>query len=246
MLRAMSGAALILVVVMGMAADAAWGQAAPIDRSGSRNAREKQKDAQVEFNRRNATVKAITARIRADFEQRDEWIKGQADLKAAQAAYEGARKPVLAALAAKPEYKKAAEARDKAEAEREALKNSRAQDRLYEAAQKALDANLLVVKMENDALAADPKVQQTKQQLASAQAVVSGLNKQLEQELETNAEWVEAKKAAEEQQLLVAQATQELQQATKAEADQARAQAESQRQQRRSSSRSGGGGARRY
>lgn len=245
MLRAMSGAALALTMVVGMAADVARGQAVtPIDRSGSRMAREKQKDAQIEFNRLNATVKAITARIRADFEQRDEWIKGQADLKAAQAAYEAARKPVLAALAAKPEYKKALAAREKAEAEREAAKDSRSTEKLYEAAGKAIDANLVVVKMENDALAADPKVQQAEKNLDAAQAVVAGLKKQLEQELETNVEWVEAKKLAEEQQLLVAQATQELQEATKREAEAARAQAESQRQQRRSSSRSGGG--RRY
>ena len=42
------------------------------------------------------------------------------EVAAAQAAYEGARKPVLAALAAKPEYKKALAAKEKADAEREA------------------------------------------------------------------------------------------------------------------------------
>ena len=233
--------AAVVVAVLTMAAELSWGQTAtPIDRSASRAARQKQSEAQVEFNRRNVAVKAITARIRADFEQRDEWVKAQADLKKAQADHEAARKPVLAALEAKPAYKEAMAAKQKAEAEREALKNSRTTDKLYEAAQKAFDANLAVTKMENDALAADPKVQHTKARLATAQEVVSALTKQLEQELESNAEWVEAKKYSEEAQLLVAQATKELQEATKREAEQARSQAESARQSRRSSRSSGG------
>jgi hypothetical protein len=237
-------AALVLAAVVGLCATAetALAQATPIDRSGSREARKRQQEAQVEFNRRNTTVKALTARIRADFEQRDAWIKAQADLKAAQAAHEAARRPVLARLAAKPEFKKAMEAKQKAEAERDALRNSRSSDKLYEAAQKAIDANFALIKMENDALAADPKVQQTKQVLDAAEATVAALNEQLEQEMHSNAEWVEAKKYAEEAQLMVAQATKELQEASRREAEQARAQAEQARQSRRSSSGRGGRG----
>lgn len=242
MLRAMRGAALVLTAVLTLAADVALAQTAPpIDRTASREARKRQQDAQIEFNRRNATVKAIESRIRSAFEQRDEWIKGQADLKAAQAALEAAKKPVLAKLTAKPEYKKAIEAREKADAERESLRNSRATDKLYAAAQKAIDANFAVVQLENEALAADPNVQQAQKQLSAAESLVSALNQQLQQELETNAEWVEAKKLAEEQQLLLAQATKDMQDATKREADQIRSQQESARQQRRSSSSSRGG-----
>lgn len=236
MLRTLSCAAVLVAIV---ASDLARAQTTPIDRTASREARKKQSEAQLEFNRRNATVKAITARIRADFERRDEWVKAQADLKQAQANYEAARKPVLAAMEAKPAYKEALAAKQKADAERDALRNTRATDKLYQAAQKALDANIALTKMESDALAADPKVQQTKTQLAAAQAAVSELTKQLEQEMESNAEWVEAKKYAEEAQLMIAQASKELQEATKREAEQARSQAESARQSRRSS-RSGG------
>jgi hypothetical protein len=237
MLRAMSYAVVSLAVVVGLA-DVAAAQTTPIDRTASRQARERQRDAQLEFNRRNATVRAITARMKADFEQRNEWIKAQADLKAAQAAHEAARKPVLAALAKKPEYRKALEAKQKAEAERDALAttNSRSSDKLYEAAGKAIDANFIVVKMENDALAADPNVQQTLKQLNAAQDAVAALNKQFEQELETSLEWVEAKKLAEESQLVVAEATKALQDATKQEAEQMRQQRESARQSRRGSS----------
>ena len=97
------------------------------------------------------------------------------------------------------------------------------------------------MQLENEALAADPNVQQAQKQLSAAESLVSALNQQLQQELETNAEWVEAKKLAEEQQLLLAQATKDMQDATKREADQIRSQQESARQQRRSSASSRGG-----
>lgn len=243
MLRALRGAALALTAVLALttaAADALAQVGTTIDRTASREARKRQQEAQIEFTRRNATVKAIEARIRSAFEQRDEWIKARADLKAAQAALEAAKKPVMAKLAAKPEYRKAVEAQQKAEAERDALRNSRATDKLYAAAQKAIDANFAVVQMENAALAADPKVQEAQKRLDAAEALAAALNQQLQQELETNAEWVEAKKFAEEQQLLLAQATKDTQEATKREAEQIRAQQEAARQQRRSSSSSRG------
>lgn len=234
MMQSMRYAALVLAAVVAMA-DVASAQTTPIDRTASREARQRQQEAQVEFNRRNAAVKAITARIKTAFEQREAWINAQAELKAARAALEAARQPVLARLAAKPEYKKALEAREKAEAERDALKNSRSSEKLYEAAGRAIDANFVVVKMENDALAADPKVQQAQKQLDAAEAMVSALNQQLEQELESNLQWVEAKRFAEEAQLMVAQATKEFQEATKSEAEQIRSQRESRRQSGRSS-----------
>ncbi len=230
--------AMALVLLSGAPAE---GQA--VDRSGSRMAREKQREAQVEFNRRNSTLHGIQARLKAEFESRDEWVRAQADLKKAQADYEAAKKPVMDALAKKPDYQKAAQAKQKAEAERDALKDARnAADKLYDAATRVMDANLIITKLENDALAADPKVQAAKKQLAEAQAAVTALNKQFQDEIQGNAEWAEARKLTDDAQIILAQATKEVTEATKREAEQIRSQQESQRNQRRSSRSSSGRG----
>ena len=197
----------------------------PVDRSGSTEAKKKITAGEAEMKRAQQALADVVAKLRTDFEAGQDWQTAAAAQKQAQAEYEAARKPVVDATKKKPQFLNAE--KEKAEAEKE-LNELRAKNVIGEPILKAVnkqsDAANLMMKLENDALNADPKVVDTRKKLADANTALAALKKQFDGSLAGDTNWQEAKKGVDMAQEQVVLAQKELKEAIarEKEADKAR------------------------
>ena len=184
--------------------------------TGAQDARKRLTDAQKELTKAQAALTAATAKVKAEFQKSDDWTKAQGEVKQAQQDLEAARKAVSESLKAKPEYQKALAEKKKADDEKEALRAEGAStEKIMDAATRALAANAAVVKLETDAVAADPKAAEAKKRLADATAIFTALQKQLELSLKTNPDLEQPRKDVETATERVKQAAKDLAEARK-------------------------------
>src|SRR5687768_15331227 len=197
------------------------------------------KEAELEVTKIRSEMTKMKARVAQKFEGKEEWETAQKNLKAAEAAHEQARKRALAKLYASPEYKAAKDKLLKAEQLIASIgaKDGSSKD-MDKAQQDRLDAGLAVRKMETEALRADPKIAETKDQEDEAKKTWEALQDELKEALELDADYVAA-----QQQLETAQAQVDTMKAQLAQ--QAASERQMRRQQQesmRNSGRSGRGG----
>ena len=206
----------------------------PVDRTRSQEAKKKVTAAEADVKKAQQSVAEVVAKLRADFEAGQDWQNATAAQKQAQADYEAARKPVVEAVKKKPAYQNAERA--KAEAEKE-LADLRARNVIGEAILKAVnkqaDATSEMMKVENEALNAEPKVVDARKKLAEANTAVAALRKQFDGSLASDTGWQEAKKGVDTAQEQVALASKELKDALQQEKDADKARQEQIRQTRR-------------
>jgi hypothetical protein len=206
----------------------------PVDRTGSIEARKKVQAAQADVTKAQASLNEVVGKLRTDFEAGKDWQDAQAAQKQAQAEFDAARKPVIETV--KKNFKYQSAEKEKAEAEKQ-LADLRARnvvgDAILKAVNKQADATSDMMKMENEALNADPKVVEARRKLAEATAAVIALKKQFDSSLSTDAGWQENKKAVDMAQEQVATANKELKDALAREKDADKARQDQIRQSRR-------------
>jgi len=206
----------------------------PVDRTGSTEAKKKITAAQADVTTAQKALAEVVAKLRADFEAGQDWQTASAAQKQAQADYDAARKPVIEAAKKKSNYQSAE--KEKAEAEK-SLADLRTRNVIGEPILKAVnrqaDATNEMMKLENEALNADPKVVETRKALAEANAAVVALKKQFDTSLAADTGWQEAKKGVDTAQEQVATANKELKEALAREKDADKARQEQIKQTRR-------------
>ena len=183
---------LILCVALPLSAQTINRQRDPGDRADS-IARSQQAAARSQMEA--ARLKVVSA-----FEASPEWTAAQTDLKQLQTAHDEAAKPVLAALKEKPEYQKAVAAQEAARADvaTHQEKPQATPEQLTAPATAALEASSEVTKLEQDALAADPKVTELKAKLTEATARIQQLTAQRDAAVLADADWQAAKRQHDE------------------------------------------------
>ena len=192
----------------------------PVDRSGSIQARKKITDAQADVTKAQAALAEVVSKLRTDFEAGKDWQDAQAALKQAQMEFEAAKKPVIEAVKKNFKYQTAEKEKIAAEKELADLRtNNVIGDPILKAVNKQADAISEMMKMENDAMNADPKVVEARKKLAEATTAVALLKKQFDSSVGTDAGWQENKKAVDMAQEQVATAQKELKEALAREKD---------------------------
>jgi hypothetical protein len=206
----------------------------PVDRTGSTEAKKKVTANEAEVKKAQATLAEVVAKLRSDFEAGQDWQNAQTAQKEAQAEFDVARKPVVEAVKKKPNYQSAERARTEAEKE---LADLRAKNVIGEAILKAVnkqaDASTEMMKIENEALNAEPKVVDARKKVAEANAAVAALKKQFDTSLAADTGWQEAKKGVDTAQEQVVLANKELKDALAREKDADKARQEQIRAARR-------------
>jgi chromosome segregation ATPase len=202
------------------------------------------KDAEADVAKIRGEMNKIKAKLAVKFEGKEDWETAKTNLKKAENEYEASRKKAMAKLYASPDYKAAKDKQLKAEQAITANQAgaAKADARALERAQQdRLDAGLALRKLETDALAADPKIAESKEKLAEAKNGWDALQDELKEALEQDPDYVAAKTEMEQAQAQVDQMKASLAQQAAAERESRRQQLEAQRQSRQPT-RSGGGG----
>ncbi|MGE5608567.1 MAG: hypothetical protein ACM359_04895 [Bacillota bacterium] len=182
-------------------------------------ARKRLTEAQTELKKAKAELDKAVGKLRAEFRKGDEWTKAQADQKQAQQELEACRKAVLENLKSKPEYQKAVAEKTKAEATRVQLREQEAPpDKMVDALNNAMATAAAVTKLENDAIAADPKASDAKKRLAEATDTLDGLEKQFLESVKANPDLETARAAVKTAEEQVTQAQTSLKDTAKQEA----------------------------
>jgi chromosome segregation ATPase len=165
--------------------------------------RKQKQDADAEVARVQKEVTRIKGRIQAKYETKDEWETAKANLKSAEAAYEGARKKAVQKLHTSPEYKAAKDKQLKSEQALQALQvDAKANPKnLDKAHQDRLEAGVALRNLESAAMAGEPKVAETKAALAEAKKAWEALQDELKEALQQDPEYLAA-----QEQLAQAQA----------------------------------------
>ena len=203
------------------------------------------KEADAEVARIQKELTKIKSRIQAKYETKEDWETAKNNLKAAETAYESARKKAVAKLYASPEYKAAKDKQLKAEQSMQELQgNAKANPKDLEKAQAdRLEAGIAVRNQETAALTSDPKVAEAKSKLDEAKKAWNALQDEVKEALKQDPEYLAGQEQLKAAQANSEQMKQAVAQAAAAERDARRAAAESQRNSRGSSggrSRSGG------
>jgi len=231
------GALVILIAVRAMAQTQTPTQSQlppPVDRTGSTEANKKIAAAKAEVTKAQAALTEVVTKLRTDFEAGQDFQTAQMVQKQAQAEYDAARKPVVEAVKKKLNYQNAE--KEKAEAEKE-LADLRTKNVIGEpilkAVNKQADATAEMMKLEGEALNADPKVVEARKKLAEANTALAMLKKQFDSSLSADTGWQEAKKGVDTAQEQVVTAQKELKEALAREKDADKARQEQIRQTRR-------------
>jgi len=206
----------------------------PVDRTGSIEARKKITAAQSDVTKAQSALAEVVSKLRADFEAGKDWQDATAALKQAQMEFDAAKKPVIEAVKKNFKYQQAE--RDKAEAEKE-LADLRARnvigDPILKAVNKQADATSDMMKMENEAMSADPKVVEARKKVSEASMAVALLKKQFDSSLGADAGWQDAKKGVDAAQEQIGTAQKELKEALAREKEADKQRQEQIRQNRR-------------
>lgn len=167
-------------------------------------------DAQAAVNDDRAKIAQIRARVATAFESKEDWIAAKKAVVDAQAHYEAAMKPLMAALQANPDYQKLVANRKAAQLKLDALKaQSKATDsesqkeqdaELSEAAGEVLTSGYAMNKMEADAKEGDGNLGMAKEELLDSKKAMDALQAQVTAVLQVDPEYI-----AEQQNLTTAQ-----------------------------------------
>lgn len=158
-------------------------------------AQQKLKEASAALMKANGAFGRISGTLRKTLESSQEWIDANKELTTARAANDTAHAAVVAKLQASSDYAAAVQAKQKAEAGKDAIvKDSAAtpQQRM-DAANSVMEAGKKVTALEVAAAASDPKCVEAKKQLADASAKMLKLTTDFETTLKDKPEWQSAK-----------------------------------------------------
>jgi len=162
----------------------------------------------AEQNAAKTQMEAAKLKIEKAFEASPDWIEAQTQLKQAQTELETASKPILDDLKSKPEYEQAVQRQSDAKAQVAANQqnpSTATPAKLTTPATQALDAADDVTKMEEAAIAADPKAAELKAKVATAGAKLNALTQQRDAAVLADPEWIAAKKAHDQAAVTAAQ-----------------------------------------
>ena len=193
-------------------------------------------DAQAGVTQANQQISQLRAKTETKFADEPEWIAAKKNLADAQAAYDAAIKPVIAALHSDPEYARLATERKAAQASLDAAKGGKsvgddavastattaaddqkpAVDPTEQAAATVLNDGYAMNKMESEAKANDPKVAEAKQKLDEAKKAMETLRLQVDAALQTDPAYTAAQAQLATAQQQLGQARTQLAQAEKA------------------------------
>jgi hypothetical protein len=154
--------------------------------------------AQLALNSVNKSLKDIQDKLQAAFEAKPEWVKSVKDVGSAKDALGALTKTAKDKLASSPGYVLAKSHSDNAEAQLAAARDSGNSSAIATWATAKLDAAAKVTKMENDALAKDPKIQSAQESLKTAKATLDALHAQFMASLSDNTDWAAAKAKADD------------------------------------------------
>jgi chromosome segregation ATPase len=126
----------------------------------------------------------------------------QAALRQAQSDYDAATAPILEEVRSTPQYEAALDAKKSAAQHVEDLQNESPpdQDQITQAARAVLDKGQVLTKMQNAALASDPKITSLKANLDAANQKLLKLRYDLDESIKTNPQVMAARKELEEAQ----------------------------------------------
>lgn len=200
------------------------------------------KEAEAEVTRIRVDMTKIKARTQAKYESKEEWETAKKELKDAETGYQSARKKALAKLNGNPQHKAATAKALKADQMLKELQaNPKANPKeIDKAQQERLEAGVALRNMETRAMAADPKVAETKQKLADAKKAWDALQDEVKETLAQDPEYVAAQDMLVQAQANVEQMKISLAQTAAGEREARRAASQSQRGSR-TPPRSGGG-----
>lgn len=153
----------------------------------------------------------IEDELRQDFEKDPEWQEAQKAQEQAQAEHDAARQAALEKVYEMPEYKTALDKKFAAESALHNLTASGSEvepEQLQAASNALMEATGAVRKLEDDALAADPAVAESKQKLADANAALNELRKKFKESLELNADYLDQSDRVEDLKFKLAEARQ--------------------------------------
>jgi len=205
----------------------------PVDRSGSIQARKNLATAKTDVDKAQAALTEVVNKLRADFENGDEWKEAAAAQKEAQTQHDALRKPIVEAVKKTPAYLKAETDKRKAEEE---IANYRLSgtsgDPVIAAANKRVAAVTEMNRIEDQALDANPKFVEWKKKLDEANAQVNALKRKFDTSLATDMAYMEARKAVDTAKEQHVQAQKSLTQALASEAEAEKARREAIRQSR--------------
>jgi len=167
-------------------------------------------DAVTAVNQARSQLAQARAKVSSTFETKDDWIAAKKALIAAQAHYDAALKPVLAALQANPDYQKLLDHRKAAQASLQAMQSQpraadtedqKAQDeQLNQAAGDVVNDGYALNKMEEDARNSDGDLGTAKEELTDAKKTMDDLQAQVTAVLQVDPDYLAA-----QQQLTSAQ-----------------------------------------
>jgi chromosome segregation ATPase len=173
-------------------------------------------DAAVAVNQIKSQIALIRGKVSATFETKDDWVAAKKALADAQAHYDAALKPVMAALQANPDYLKLQAHRKAAQENLDAMRSQprpsdssdqKAQDdQLSQAAGDVLTDGFAMNKMEVDARNSDGDLGTAKEELTDAKKTMEDLQGQVTAVLQTDPDYQAAQQqlTAAEQQLAAA------------------------------------------
>jgi hypothetical protein len=190
--------------------------------------RRQKQEADAEVARLQKEVKKVKDRIQAKYETKEEWETAKTELKAAETAYDGARKKAVAKLYSRPDYKAAKDKQLKSEQALQALQSSAKPNEkdLAKAQQDRLEAGIALRKLETAALAEEPKVGETKEKVAEAKKAWEALQDELKEALAGDPEYLAAQDQLAQAQQMAEQMKMSLAQQAAADREARRAAAE--------------------
>jgi hypothetical protein len=195
-------------------------------------------DANAEVARLQKELSKTKAKVQAKFESKEEWETAKNNLKAAETAYESARKKAVAKLYATPDYKAAKEKQLKSEQTVQELQGNPKADpkALDKATQDRLESGITVRNLESTALAGDPAVTDTKAKVAEAKKAWEALQDEVKEALKQDPEYTATQDQLTQAQANADQMKASLAQAAASEREARRSQMESERSSRGASS----------
>lgn len=178
--------ALRLATIMGLVL--ACGDAAS---AASQGTYRKASETRGQYVRRRADVHRIHLQIERDFKDSQEWQDAQVELKAARAALDQVRKPILDAVRSMPQYRELWHAEQDAVRKLEELcgGGKTSSHQLLAAARKLLDIRRAMTCAEADALAREPALEDARMRLLSAHYKMRGLKAQFAQVAKSDHDW---------------------------------------------------------
>ena len=144
-----------------------------------------------------ANLDAVIRRLTAAFETSAEFKTVLDDVDRSQLAYDAAARPVVANLAENTDYQTAVQQSQDAAKAVDAARESpdTSEQAISELAKRAQELRAAVIKIKNDALAADPQVQSANAKLAAANAAIRKLRQQFQVSMTNDPDYVAAKLA---------------------------------------------------